>query len=97
MVLTSRPTLAFLEADVSVCMSVFRADSVAPEDRFDPRIWVEDLGRRGKEAHFAESAEDLEDYLCGECRKGDVVVFMSSGNLSIIINKLRLNLKVRHE
>ena len=85
---------AFEEADLAVCTSVFRADTVAPSDRFNVELWARDLKAKGKEAFCVDSMEDLKDFLSGKCRAGDIVLFMSSGNLVNLINMLREEIKV---
>lgn len=84
---------AFGEADLAICTGVYRADSVAPEDRFNLDLWVKDLRNRGRQAFCVDSMEDLGRFLSEKCRAGDVVLFMSSGDLANNIKNLKDNLK----
>jgi len=79
---------AFGDADLSFCKKVFQPDAVSPEDRFDPEAWTRDLRDRGKEAFHEKEEGELGPMLLEKCREGDVILFMSSGNLSNLIKWL---------
>ncbi len=79
---------AFLEADLAVCAPVYRPESAPLGDRFDPGAWVKGLREKGARGYAAGDPEDLVAFLETECRPGDLLVFMSSGNLSDLIQRL---------
>ena len=83
---------AFCTADVAICAPVYRPESIAPAERFSPGLWVEELRRRGRAACCFDESWDLEQALKETCRPGDVVVFMSSGSFSGLLEKLKATL-----
>jgi len=87
---------AFQHADLALCSAVFRAETVAPEERFQPDSWVADLMEKGKDAFYFEEQAALVRFLVETCRPGDVVLFMSSGDNINIINELIDKLKVNY-
>lgn len=80
---------AFSLADLALCAPVYRPDTVPPDQRFRPSLWAEDLRRRGKRAYSFDALEDLEKALLEVCKPGDLVLFMSSGSLSGLVESLR--------
>jgi len=73
---------AFLEADHAFCLPVFRAEALSDSDRFDPELWSIQVRERGGRAEAVSDPLDLARRLLNVCKEGDVVLFMSSGNLS---------------
>ncbi len=84
---------AFMGSELSICTKVFRSETVPPMERFSPEAWVDGLRNRGKDAHYIEDTEDLILFLGRECREGDLVLFMSSGDLVSVIDELCNKLK----
>jgi len=83
---------AFSVADVAMCAPIYRPETVAPGERFDPGVWVEDLQRRGRVACCFDDAGHMEKALMETCRSGDVVLFMSSGSSADLFERLKANL-----
>ena len=79
---------AFLEADISYCLPVFRSESLEASERFDPDGWSRMIRVRGGLAHSVSGPEELEKRLLDVLRAGDVVLFMSSGDLSKVVGGL---------
>jgi UDP-N-acetylmuramate: L-alanyl-gamma-D-glutamyl-meso-diaminopimelate ligase len=84
---------AFSLADIAMCAPVFRPETVAPEERFRPDVWVEDLRRLGRVAHCFDDPGNLERALTETCQSGDVVMFMSSGSFADLFRNLKANLE----
>ncbi len=78
---------AFLQADLSFCLPVFRAETLEDAERFDPDLWSRNIRERGGDARAVTGPEDLERNVVEACREGDVVLFMSSGNLSNVMSE----------
>jgi len=79
---------AFLDADLSFCLPVFRADALDVSERFDPELWSRMVREGGGNAQTVAGPDHLEQSLMETCRGGDVVLFMSSGNLSNVMRDL---------
>jgi UDP-N-acetylmuramate: L-alanyl-gamma-D-glutamyl-meso-diaminopimelate ligase len=78
---------AFLEADLSFCLPVFRSEALEKAERFDPALWSREIRERGGDSQAVTGPDHLERSLMEVCREGDVVLFMSSGNLSTVMNE----------
>jgi UDP-N-acetylmuramate: L-alanyl-gamma-D-glutamyl-meso-diaminopimelate ligase len=83
---------AFSRADVAMCAPVYRPETIPLEARFSPALWAEGLLKRGVAASCYDEMADLERALTEMCRAGDLVLFMSSGSLAGLIERLRENL-----
>jgi UDP-N-acetylmuramate: L-alanyl-gamma-D-glutamyl-meso-diaminopimelate ligase len=83
---------AFSVADVAMCAPVYRPETVALGERFDPGVWVEDLQKRGRVAYCFDDAGQMEKALTETCRPGDVVLFMSSGSFADLFERLKAKL-----
>jgi len=79
---------AFLGADISFCLPVFRSEALDVSERFDPVLWSRMLQQRGGKAQAVSGTDHLQQRLLETCRAGDVVLFMSSGDLSGVVSVL---------
>ena len=79
---------AFREADVAICSSVYRSEAIPLEERFSPERWADELQQQGKEAHYFSAVEHINRYLLDQCKAGDLVLVMSSGNFENLPAKL---------
>ncbi|UCF93911.1 MAG: UDP-N-acetylmuramate:L-alanyl-gamma-D-glutamyl-meso-diaminopimelate ligase [Desulfobacterales bacterium] len=63
-------------------------DKIPPEERFSSRQLVEDLQKRGQEAHFFPDTEAIIDFLALTARPGDLILIMSNGGFDNIHERL---------
>ncbi len=92
----SRPTDSILKADISFCLPVFRSEALEDSERFDPELWSREVRDRGGSARAASSRDELQAILMDTCKEGDLVLFMSSGNMSPVINRLIEEIKEKN-
>jgi UDP-N-acetylmuramate: L-alanyl-gamma-D-glutamyl-meso-diaminopimelate ligase len=70
---------AFGEANRVIIADLFAPEKVPAEQRLDPKRVAADLVKRGVEASFCSSPEEILKTLLSELSAGDVVCIMSSG------------------
>jgi len=79
---------SFDDADC-ICLKQPPGLETIPEpERLNTRQLAADVRRRGKEAHFFETTEDLLVFLVNHCRTGDLVVCMSNGSFDGLPQRL---------
>ncbi len=71
---------AFDEAHCTCIKEPPGMEAIAEGERLNARQLVEDIKKRGNEAYFFQSTEDLSSFLRGYCAPGDMVVCMSNGS-----------------
>ncbi len=84
--------LAFDAADLVCIRHPSRLDKIPPAERFSSQKLVEDLVRRGKDAHYFVDTEAIIDYLVDGARHGDLVLIMSNGGFDNIHERLLASL-----
>lgn len=80
--------LAFDAADLVCIRHPSRLDKIPPDERFSSQKLVEDLIRRGKDAHYFVDTEAIIAYLVDGARHGDLVLIMSNGGFDNIHQRL---------
>ncbi len=63
-------------------------DKIPPGERFSSKQLVEDLKRRGKDAHYFDDTQSIIDFLVKESRSGDLLLIMSNGGFENIHERL---------
>ncbi|HLG15850.1 MAG TPA: UDP-N-acetylmuramate:L-alanyl-gamma-D-glutamyl-meso-diaminopimelate ligase [Blastocatellia bacterium] len=79
---------AFAGADRVIIASLFHPERYTAETAICPPEMVENLRRRGREAHFIASPDEIVAHLAGGLKASDVVVIMSNGSFGGIHEKL---------
>jgi UDP-N-acetylmuramate: L-alanyl-gamma-D-glutamyl-meso-diaminopimelate ligase len=82
---------SFDAADLICVRHPSRLDKIPPSERFSSRKLVDDLVRRGKEAHYFADTGLIIDFLVEAATAGDLVLIMSNGGFDNIHERL-LNL-----
>jgi UDP-N-acetylmuramate: L-alanyl-gamma-D-glutamyl-meso-diaminopimelate ligase len=70
---------AFDKADMIFIPEPPMTEKIPPNERFSSAKLVEDLGRRGLQAHYFQETDILLEALQKNARSGDVILFMSNG------------------
>ena len=63
-------------------------ETIPESERLNTGQLVEDVRKRGKEAHYLRGVEDLLSFLTGYCPAGDLVVCMSNGSFDGLPQRL---------
>jgi len=79
---------AFAESELLLVAPVHRAESVAVEERFDPRRLVADANSTGVRATLCGGVDQIIDRLAAESRSGDIVLILSNGGFEGIYERL---------
>jgi UDP-N-acetylmuramate: L-alanyl-gamma-D-glutamyl-meso-diaminopimelate ligase len=79
---------AFDAADLILIKEPPDMERIAPEDRLSTRKLVEDIGARGKEAHYFLDVEAMLRFILAQVRQRDVLLIMSNGSFDNIHEKL---------
>jgi UDP-N-acetylmuramate: L-alanyl-gamma-D-glutamyl-meso-diaminopimelate ligase len=85
--------VAFDDADCICIKEPPGLGNIPEAERLDTRQLVGEISKRGKEALFFESTEELSDFLKGYCAPGDMVVCMSNGSFDGLPQNLLHSLK----
>jgi len=80
--------LAFDAADVICIRHPPLLEKIPVGDRFSSEQLVDDLKRRGKDAHYFADAQAIIDYLCDSALPGDMILIMSNGGFENIHERL---------
>lgn len=75
-------------ADVVALGPVHRAQEIGDEERFSPKAVASAVQAMGRIAEAFTSADEIADYISGQCRGGDVVIVMSNGSFDGLCEKL---------
>lgn len=75
-------------ADAVVLGPVHRAQELDDEERFSPKSVASAIRANGRIANALSSADEITDYISGQCREGDVVIVMSNGSFDGLCDKL---------
>ena len=65
-----------------------KKDSLAAEERLDPKAVIEHLQSQGKDAQACQDGQDILNTIVRDAQKNDVVVFMSNGSFGEIPRKV---------
>jgi UDP-N-acetylmuramate: L-alanyl-gamma-D-glutamyl-meso-diaminopimelate ligase len=79
---------AFASADEVVVTSLYAADAIPPEQRFDPERLVTHLRGQGTVAKTIAKVDDIVEHVAERVHPGDCVVVFSSGSFGGIHEKL---------
>lgn len=79
---------ALSRADIAVIAPLYNPGVAPQDDWLSLDLLVEQLNRRGTEAHAPGSVDEIVSYLGQETRRGDVVAIMSNGGFGGIHQKL---------
>jgi UDP-N-acetylmuramate: L-alanyl-gamma-D-glutamyl-meso-diaminopimelate ligase len=79
---------SFADANVVVLSQVARLDQLAPEERLNPALLMEELKVLGKEAFYLPDADAIVSHVAKGARGGDVVCVFSNGGFDGIHGKL---------
>ncbi|MBU2621938.1 MAG: UDP-N-acetylmuramate:L-alanyl-gamma-D-glutamyl-meso-diaminopimelate ligase [Proteobacteria bacterium] len=63
-------------------------DKIPPGERFSSKQLVEDLKRRGKDAHYFDDTQSIINFLVKESKAGDLLLIMSNGGFENIHERL---------
>ena len=92
-VLQSELARSLAKADEVVVAGVFRADSLAENERLDMSALVAEIATHGKTVRLVADAAAIVADLAPEMRSGDVVAILSNGGFGGIYEKLPARLK----
>lgn len=84
---------AFQEADVIFIAQPFDQSKISATDRFSSDTLVEDLARRGKQAHLFQNVDAGVADVAKHARSGDLIAVLSNGGFEGFIEKLLRLLK----
>ena len=79
---------AFADADAVVIAQVARLELLAPEERLDPGILIQDLITAGKDAAYLSDADAIVTHVANRAQGGEVVCVFSNGGFGGIHGKL---------
>lgn len=80
--------LVFDPADLICIRKPPMLDGIPVSERFSSEKLVDDLRKRGKDAHYFPDTESIIDFLAAEARSGDWVLIMSNGGFDNIHERL---------
>ncbi len=79
---------SFRLADQTIIADLFAPEKVKEEERLDPKQVVASIKKKGREAQFFPTVEEIIDFIAEHQQPGDVVMIMSSGGFDGIHQKL---------
>ncbi len=79
---------ALSRADLVMAPEPSNVDSIPPQDRFSSQRLAADLAKRGVEAYWSPSIDELLVILQDKVEGGDVIVFMSNGGFKDLPSRL---------
>jgi UDP-N-acetylmuramate: L-alanyl-gamma-D-glutamyl-meso-diaminopimelate ligase len=79
---------AFVDADAVVVAQVARLELLAPEERLDPALLMQDLKALGKDAAYLPDVDAIVAHVAQGVQGGEVVVVFSNGGFGGIHGKL---------
>jgi UDP-N-acetylmuramate: L-alanyl-gamma-D-glutamyl-meso-diaminopimelate ligase len=79
---------AFAEADAVVVAQVARLELLAPEERLNPELLLQQIGATGKPTAYLPDVDSIVKHVGQHARGGDVVVVFSNGGFGGIHGKL---------
>jgi UDP-N-acetylmuramate: L-alanyl-gamma-D-glutamyl-meso-diaminopimelate ligase len=80
--------LSFDGADIICISRPPLLEKIPSDERFSSEKLVEDLKRRGKDAHYFEDTQSIIDFLVKESSSGDLLLIMSNGGFENIHERL---------
>lgn len=80
--------LVFDPADLVCIRKPPMLDGIPESERFSSEKLVDDLKRRGKDAHFFSDTDAVIDFLVKTARSGDLILIMSNGGFDNIHERL---------
>lgn len=86
---------AFTEADAAVISEIYNKELIDESERLNPEMIVNELKRKGKEAFFLKSADEIVLTISGKLKKNDVVLIMSNGGFDGIYKKFPEGVKTK--
>ena len=75
---------AFDDADIICIPKPPLLNKIPPEERFSSERLVDDLIRKGKDAHYFQKTEDIIDFLTRISKPNDLILIMSNGGFDNI-------------
>jgi len=81
-------TKAFDSADQVCIRKPALLEKIPPEERFSSKQLVDDLNRRGLDAHYFENTDEIIAFIINDARSGDVILVMSNGGFDNIHERL---------
>ncbi len=82
----------FDDANVIFISQIARLNLLAPEDRLNPALVMEDLKAMGKEAYYLPDAASIAEGVARIAKAGDVAIVMSNGSFGGIHDLLKQEL-----
>ncbi|MEI6394921.1 MAG: Mur ligase family protein, partial [Verrucomicrobiota bacterium] len=79
---------AFADADAVVIAQVARLELLAPEERLDPALLIQNLITAGKDAAYLSDADAIVTHVANRAQGGEVVCVFSNGGFGGIHGKL---------
>jgi len=79
---------AFNQSELLLVAPVHRADTVAEDERFDPKLLVSDANSHGVQACLCDGVEQIIDRIAADGRTGDIVLILSNGGFEGIYERL---------
>lgn len=79
---------SFVDSDAVVVSQIARLELLAPEERLDPQLLMNDLKTAGKEAAYLPDVDAITAYMKNKVMGGDVVVVFSNGGFGGIHTRL---------
>ena len=88
MLFRSELAASFADADAVVVAQVARLEMLAPEERLDPALLMENLKAAGKTAAYLPDANSIVANVGQNAQGGDIVCVFSNGGFDDIHRKL---------
>lgn len=79
---------SFADSDAVIVSQIARLELLAPEERLDPQLLMNDLAAAGKEAAYLPDVDAITAYMKNKVMGGDVVVVFSNGGFGGIHTRL---------
>ncbi len=79
---------SFDDADIVLIRKPPHLEKIPADQRFSSERLVDDLVKRGLDAYFFESTEEIIDYVVRETKPGDLVLIMSNGGFDQIHQRI---------
>jgi UDP-N-acetylmuramate: L-alanyl-gamma-D-glutamyl-meso-diaminopimelate ligase len=87
---------SFDHADLIITREPNALTNIPVEQRFSSRELTDDLIKRGKDAHYFATTDEIIEYLVNNARQGDVIAILSNGGFDNIHARLLDKLSARH-
>jgi UDP-N-acetylmuramate: L-alanyl-gamma-D-glutamyl-meso-diaminopimelate ligase len=87
---------SFDHADLIITREPNALTNIPVEQRFSSRELTDDLIKRGKDAHYFATTDEIIEYLVNNARQGDVIAILSNGGFDNIHARLLDKLSARY-